>query len=176
MQKANVDLVRVDPMDIADLYAYNTTNSLAAYTTPGTATHVAGCEAMYDTSSAEYTMYMDGVTAVSNAYADEFMIAYTNHKSAGISEAAANLAARNDTQAYINANIGTIAPSYDASFLNSKIYSCYYEQFYDRMFYDNGETPTDASIKANTMATYRTNLCTDMTQVANSLFVPCLQL
>lgn len=126
------DLPRVELLDSSYRFTFNETYpSYTHYTST-----VPGCDIMYDTTRPEYQMYTSNLELVADAYADQLLIEYTNLKNTGASESVALSQALVLADDYIAANILTIAPTYDATFITAHIAECYEAQYYDRNFFD----------------------------------------
>ena len=93
---------------------------------------------MLDPSTPEYQMYTTALVQVGDTYADQLLIEYTNLKNAGMDEASAVAEAQIRANDFVDANIATIAPGYDATLIQPLVAECYQEQFYDRKFFDQG--------------------------------------
>lgn len=99
------DLPRVDALDSTYWFSLNETYDIQHYIDT-----VPGCATMYDTNSADHQDYMQYLTTITDAYADQLAIEYTNAKNAGIDENTAVSQALINANDYIDDNLTTLIP------------------------------------------------------------------
>ena len=90
---------------------------------------------------------------------------YAIYEAAGDSVVSATDKAYDDAMSHVSANIGTLVPGYDQNQISTWVSECYYEQFYDRMFFDLGQSPLLADQNASKMAAAYTSICSNIVQL-----------